>query len=75
VESHPKATDVVTLNIECSCRRLQVDLLKQIRGNLSSSQPLVVVIISGGPISEPWLFTGADAILWSSYMGQVSCLA
>lgn len=35
-----------------------------------------MVLVSGGPLSDPWLWErpeqgGADALLWTSYMGQV----
>ena len=54
---------------------VQLDLIRRLRGIASARNvPLIVFLVSGGPISEPSLaypspFT-PDALLWTSYFGQ-----
>ena len=54
---------------------VQLSLIQQLHGVTSArSIPLVVTIVSGGPVSEPWLVSaaanGTVAWVWLSYFGQ-----
>lgn len=46
---------------------VQLDLLKALK---ETASPLVVVLIHGRPISEPWLTETADALVDASYPGE-----
>lgn len=52
---------------------VQLELISAIYGNTSVDVPIVVVIVSGGPISEPSIMGSSvdrGAVVWLSYFGQ-----
>jgi hypothetical protein len=48
---------------------MQLGLMQQVQA-ATSGQPLVVVLMSGGPVDLSWAKSNANAILWTGYPGQ-----
>lgn len=49
---------------------LQAKLLTTVKAAMSSSQPLIVVLMSGGPVDISWAKANANAVVWCGYPGQ-----
>ena len=49
----------------------QLSLIQALEGATQArSTPLVTVIVSGGPVVDPWMATSTAGWLWLSYFGQ-----
>ncbi|CAI8041647.1 Probable beta-D-xylosidase 2, partial [Geodia barretti] len=48
---------------------MQLDLMQEVREAIGG-RPLVLVLMSGGPVDISWAKSNANAILWTGYPGQ-----
>ncbi|KAA1478030.1 glycoside hydrolase family 3 protein [Dentipellis sp. KUC8613] len=50
----------------------QLDLVKAVK---AAGKPVVVVLVSGKPVAEPWIQANADAVIQQFYPGELGGLA